>query len=456
VVAQLQNNTPDNTRDNPDVLLVDEATAYSYEGLLAQVPITEEKLQQSNDSIANALYAAGRIYTDRLEDYETAIKNYETLRERFPAFASMEEVLFQLYYSYTKTGNTAKAAEIKALLTEKFPDGRYTSIASTGKDNTLDTMAKAATRAYEGVYDLFIEGKFAEATEAKRIADSVYGTSTWLPQLMYIEAVYHIKQGEDSVAKNVLSELIQQSGDSPIAQKAATLLDVLGRRRQIEQELRDLQIQRPEEEANVVQQQKKPEPKVVQEEPVATTTPPEPEPEKEEPLPPAVTKTNRMATDTAVVNRDLLNNPVSLKRDSLVTKKLPPVNKSKVFTYQPMEMHYAVVLLNKVDQVFGNEAKNAFARYNREKYYNVPLEINVIPLNADVKMVVIGTFANVQDAVDYVQKAKPSAPIEIVPWLKADKYSFSLISQSNLQLLQENHDLTGYQKFLDQNLPVKF
>ena len=160
--------------------------------------------------------------------------------------------------------------------------------------------------------------------------------------------------------------------------------------------------------------------------------------------------------DTAVVKRNLLNKPVSLKRDSLVTKTAPPVNKSKVFTYQPTEAHFAVVLLNKVDQVFGNEAKNAFARYNREKYYNVPLDITVIPLNADVKMVVIGTFANIQDAVDYVQKAKPGAPTEIVPWLKADKYSFSLISQSNLQLLQENHDLAGYQKFLDQNLPVKF
>jgi hypothetical protein len=114
-----------------------------------------------------------------------------------------------------------------------------------------------------------------------------------------------------------------------------------------------------------------------------------------------------------------------------------------------------VVLLNKVDVVFGNEAKNAFARYNREKYYNRTMDLNVIPLNEEVKLLTIGAFANIQDVVDYVQKAKPIAGNEIVPWLKKEKYSFSIISEGNLQLLQENKDLPGYQAFLDKNLPVK-
>lgn len=447
VVAQLQNSSPDNTRGDPDALIIDEATAFSYDGLLAQVPLTEEKLQQSNDAIANALYAAGRIYTDKLEDYESAIKNYETLRERFPAFANMEEVLFQLYYSYTKMGNTAKAAEMRALLNEKYAGGRYSGIASTGKDATVDTLAKAATKAYEGVYDLFIEGRFDEAKAAKQAADSLYSGSAWSPQLTYIEAIYHIKQGNDSLAKNILSDLIQQSGDdTPLGKKAVTLLEVLGRRQQIEQELRDLQMERPAEEPARVEE-KKPTEKVVQT-----------EPEKELETAPAITaKTDRMAADSAAAKQtNVLNKPAPLKRDTATYKTATLPNKRKFFFYQPAEAHYAVVLLNKVDVVFGNEAKNAFARYNREKWSGLQLTNTVIPLSEEYKLLVIGTFANVQDAVEYLQKARPSAPTEIVPWLKADKYSFSLISESNLQLLQENGDLAGYQKFLEQNLPVKF
>lgn len=431
VVMELQNSSPDNTRGNPGQLLVDESVAFSYDGLLKNIPLTEEAMQQSADSIVNALHMSGRMYTDKLEDYESAIKTYEELRKRFPAFESMEEVLFQLFYSYTKTGNSAKAAEIKALLAQNYPGGRYTGIASTGKDATIDTTEKLATKAYEAVYDLFLEGKFDEAKEAKQTADSVYGTSSWSSQLLYIEAVYHIKKGEDSVAKQVLSELIQQSGDVPIAEKATNLLDVLGRRLEIEQELQELQIERPAEEVE--------EEKVVEPEPVI------------------IAKTNLMATDTAVVNEDAFTGKtVSLKRDTLAIKQTPLPNRPKVFTYQPSELHLVVVLLNKVDVVFGNEAKNAFARYNREKYYNRTLNLNVIPMGEDVKLLSIGEFANIQDAVDYVQKAKPIAANEIVPWLKSDKYSFSIISENNLLLLQENGDLAGYQLFLDKNLPVKF
>ena len=65
-------------------------------------------------------------------------------------------------------------------------------------------------------------------------------------------------------------------------------------------------------------------------------------------------------------------------------------------------------------------------------------------------------FPNVQAVIDYLQKAKPVAASEIMPWLKADKYTFTLISADNLKILQEKADLGAYQKFLDQNLPVKF
>jgi outer membrane protein assembly factor BamD (BamD/ComL family) len=401
------------------------------------------------------------MYTDKFEDYESAIKTYEELRRRFPAFQSTEEVLFQLFYSYTKTGNAVKAAEMKTLLKEQYPDGHYTTIATTGKNPDADPTATAATKAYEAVYDMFLEGRFAEAKEAKLQADSQYGTSSWSSQLLYIEAVYHIKQGEDSIAKDVLNTLIQQSGDSPISEKASTLLDVLSRRQQIEQELRDLQISRPEEEENTPVEVEKPIVAKVEEKPQPKEeTPKEPEPQPtetfKEPEAKVTERTTSMATDNATKKNTAPDRSAPVRKDTLSIKQTPVPKLAKTFTYAPEEAHYVVVLLNKVDVVFGNEAKNAFARFNREKFYNRTFDLNVIPLNGDVKLLTIGAFANIKDVVDYVQTAKPIAATQIVPWLKADKYSFTIISESNLSLLQENGDLAGYQLFLDKNLPVKF
>jgi hypothetical protein len=71
-------------------------------------------------------------------------------------------------------------------------------------------------------------------------------------------------------------------------------------------------------------------------------------------------------------------------------------------------------------------------------------------------MVLVGDFPNVKEAFSYMQAAKNAAAGDVMPWLKADKYSFSIITDDNLPLLLEKKDMEQYRKFLVQNLPGKF
>jgi hypothetical protein len=106
--------------------------------------------------------------------------------------------------------------------------------------------------------------------------------------------------------------------------------------------------------------------------------------------------------------------------------------------------------------VFTNEARNAMNRYNREKHSGQNYPVAITPINGEIKFLLIGPFSNAQGAIDYVQGAKSLAPTQILPWLKADKYSFSIISGENLRMVTEKGDYASYALFLDQNLPVKF
>ncbi len=126
------------------------------------------------------------------------------------------------------------------------------------------------------------------------------------------------------------------------------------------------------------------------------------------------------------------------------------------YDFDPTDKHYVVVLLNKVDNVFRNEAKNAFSIYNKEKYYNRTFDYNTLDVNADNKLLVIGTFDNAQAAIDYLQEAKPVATSRIIPWLKPEKYSFSIISSRNLDLFKTKLNLEDYRKFVDKYWPGKF
>lgn len=428
VSTQLSRNTAIANRGGTSTAITDNSSTPSFESISSQLPLTPEQLKVSNDSIVRSLFGAGDLYINRLEDYPAAIAIYEQLRNRFQEGYDESQVLFHLYYSYTKTGESAKAAAIKSLLLEKHKNSRFATILTTGKDPQSQKPQPEITKAYEGVYDLYIEGRFNEAQAAKRNADSIYQVNYWSPQLLYIEAVYHIKQREDSIAQKRLTTLIELHNGTPIAEKAQNLSNVLSRRQEIENELSNLQVERPKEDSLYV-------------EPMPTT--------------PNVAKTatvTALPKDTVARAQSIAAKPVvdTVTRKPIITKAGSP------FNFKPDAPHFVVVVLNKVDVVFVNEAKNAFNRYNKEHYYNLPLETSLTSINDDIKFVLIGGFSNAQGAIDYIQKTKPIAAREIVPWLKGNKFSFSLISDDNLRVVTEAKDFNGYEKFLEQNLPVKF
>ncbi len=428
VTAQLRTNIPSTIdRGNEAVKPADAVDGLTYEGLIARLPLTPQLLQLSNDSIQMAYFALAQIYMNDLENYPAAIDALNELRRRFPVPAREEEVLFNLYYSYTRNGEDAKAAEIRKLLMEKYPGSRFATIVATGKDPLSQKPDEAVTSSYEHVYDLFLEGKFEEALLAKRVADSTYKTNYWSPQLLYIEAVYHIRQRNDSLAKQALQTIMAQNGGTPMATKASNLLEVLGRRAEIEKELTDLQIQRPVEDSFYVEPS---------------------------PITPLVQnkQTNVQRPKDSLVTRPMtMNKPLA---DTTTRKPVETVTGSK-FTFNGSAPHYVTMVMTNVDIVYVNEARNAFLRHVREKYAGQGLDATTFSLNDNVKVLVIGNFASALSAVEFVQAVKPLSS-SIVPWLRADKYYYSIISPENLQVVKELKEFATYNQFLERNLPVKF
>jgi hypothetical protein len=153
---------------------------------------------------------------------------------------------------------------------------------------------------------------------------------------------------------------------------------------------------------------------------------------------------------------DSINNALKkLQADTAqLAAKLRTIN--SVFTLTPDKPHAVIIVLDKVDPVYVSEAKNAFGRFNLETYYSKGLTTENATLNDSLKLVVISGFPNADDALGYLKTVKPEAPRDIVPWLPAGKYSFLIISNTNLQLLLDNKDMSAYRKFLSAAYPTTF
>lgn len=397
----------------------------TFDVLYDNLPLTEEKMKLSNDSIQTALFILGKALAEEVEDCSSSVQILEELLHRFPSYEKMEEVLFTLYYCYHKNGHTDRAAMAKKLLQDQFPQSPYTRIVVTGKNPKNQTTNPEATRVYEKIYNLFIEGNFSQALATKAQADVQFGTTYWTPQLLYIEAVYYIKQKQDEKAKEILAMILQNFPGTPLTEKVNLLTEVLSRRQEIENELHNLQVVRPKEEV------KKPDTtqdiSLIKKDSVIHT--------------PA----------SAMVVPTVTPNPVAIRKDSLMNKpSIAP------FVYNATDTYYVMVLLNKVDMVWANESKNAFQIYNRGAYYNKQFSLSITTISPDYKALLIGNFENAAAALEYMQAARGVSASQIIPWLNSGKYSFTIISPANLESLKLLQDPKAYQQFIEKNLPGKF
>ncbi len=399
----------------------------SYESLLAKLPLTQQQIDASNTIIQKALFENGQTFEDKLEDYLSAIEVFEELLKRFPSTSQKEQILFNLVYLYGKVNNPAKQQAAREQLLREFPNGKLSQKVKelSGSINS-GKKVDAATKKYEQIYNLFIEGKFSDAVNEKRTADSLYGNSYWTPQLLFIESIYYIKLREDSVAINRLTALKTSFANSPLAEKAARMIDVLSRRKQIEDYLTNLDVERKENEQV----------KRVDMDNQQIITQPVTAPKD------AINKT--VAADK----------PVTIKIDTVA--KPPVIIGNKAFSFDASDKHYALVVLDKVDGMYVSEVKNAFNRWNAERYSAYRLSVSTQSLTENLNLVLIGPFKDAAMAVDFVTKTKPQAAGSILPWLSAEKFSFLIINNANLELLKENKDLPAYRKLITETLPGKF
>lgn len=395
-------------------------------GLGYNVPQTKEMMDISNSKIAGSLFQLGKNYQVLLEDYYAAINAYESSLQRFPDSLYQGELYMNLSFCYQKTGNNQKAEFYKNLLLNKFSKSKFSQKILHPESLQPAKKNPEATKRYKDIYSLFIEGNFAEATKQKKVADSLYGNNYWDPQLLYIESVYYIRQRDDSTAINILSQIISQYPTSPLQYKAQTMIDVLEKRASIEQYLTNLTIERAEEDTQMVVYDS------------------------------AKISKRVMA---AIVNQPVTQKEVTVTKTEQpllnAEKKLGPAITNGQYTFDQLVPQSVVMVLHKVDPVYINEAKNAFTRYNREKFRTLALEIVKDTLDNETHLLLFREFPNADEAMVFVNRIKRDAASE-VSWLPANKYSFYIISDANLEVLKQNKTLPDYLELLNKKYPGNF
>ncbi len=407
----------------------------TIEGLLENIPLTTKRMKDSNDSIANALFNNAEIFENSLEEYVSAIENYTALLKRYPNYPNSEKSIFNLAYCYFKINALSQFDSLKNVLNKNYPNGLWTNKINkreyeNANDSTIIIGAikeEAITKKYDAIYNLFVEGKFTEAEDEKQKQDKLFGSKFWTPQLLFIEAIYYIQQKKDSIAILKLQHIVNNYSKSPMAEKAQTMINTVKKRKEIENYLTNLTI---DSASNIITRHVD----------IDTAS--------------AITITKPTIHSDSLINTTATNKPIAI---AVIKPKInQPIISENNFVFTPTDQHYVMIVLNKVDEVFINETKNAFTRFNKERYYNQKIDITSFKISDTYTIVLMGLFNNSADAVTYYDNVKPSIATRIVPWLNKDKYALYIINSVNLEKIKTNKNIEDYTKFIKDIFPDKF
>ena len=198
---------------------------FSRKYYLDQLPLTEEKLAASNKKLANALFTAGVIEKDQLENYALSRKTLLRLYREFPNYEKMDELLYHLFLLELHWGSREQADVYLKELAQKFPNGKYTALVT---DPQFEDKARYGIlredSLYRSAYQAYLSNDYKTVESACAISKSQYQQGANRAKFIFFEAMTQLRHNDVRGFAATLRSLVKAFPKEPICELAKGII----------------------------------------------------------------------------------------------------------------------------------------------------------------------------------------------------------------------------------------
>jgi tetratricopeptide (TPR) repeat protein len=200
------------------------------DNILADVPSNPVEIAKANKVVENALFALGKLYRDKIQNYNRSIESLEELLRRYPETQNKAEAWYYLYLDNTDIGNSAKAEEYRQKLLNDAKDSIYAQVlANPNYFNESESEEKRLNKYYNDAYAMFTSGNYREAYSRADNSSKEFGNDNPLrAKFAMLRAMSSGNlEGEEQYV-NSLKDLIAKYPDTEEERRAREILRLLG------------------------------------------------------------------------------------------------------------------------------------------------------------------------------------------------------------------------------------
>ena len=205
----------------PDSLVTDPHDPMYYK---QQIPFTEEQMIESNAILQEALFSAGIIYKDKLEDFRLAERTLRRLNTQFPDFDRTDEVYYNMYLMYSRWRRWDEAERYRQLLLTEYPYSDYTLAINDPDFATNAIYGKHIEDSlYAATYSAYMEGRHGEVESNVTLSGEKYPLGIHRPKFMFLNAMSDLQQGDQSSFLSQLKEIVGKYPQNEISELAGLI-----------------------------------------------------------------------------------------------------------------------------------------------------------------------------------------------------------------------------------------
>ena len=220
-------------KDKQELAKADDPHYVEY--YLKQIPKTDEEKQTSNDVIQEGLYNMGIILKDKLEDYPSSAKEFNSLMSRYPDNVYRLDVYYNMYLMYMRMGDLAMAEKYRALITTDFADSKYgVAMKDPRYLDNLREMEVVQEQMYERAYNDYISNNNKGVHDAYDEMMRSYPMSKIMPKFMFIDALSYVTENNLDKFKSTLKEMLERYPETDMTQMASSMLKQAEQGRKLE------------------------------------------------------------------------------------------------------------------------------------------------------------------------------------------------------------------------------
>ena len=207
---------------------------HNREYYLAQIPFTEEQVQESNLIIMDGLYNSGVIFKDKLENLGLAKKQLTRVTGQYPDYEQMDLTWYHLFLLYSRQGDKVAADSCLAHMVADYPESEWTILLN---DPYFEENARLGEHIedsiYGATYDAFKQNDYETIAANAKLTEERFPLGQNRPKFLFISGLSKLNQGDALGCVDDLKAVVEKYPQSEVTELAGMIVKGVQEGRQL-------------------------------------------------------------------------------------------------------------------------------------------------------------------------------------------------------------------------------